>query len=192
MNLQQYNRSPMPRHAQTLHNPEMANQISENPVFAALANEVEHDRSVQAMKWNYTYVLNDSIVGQQTLPFNIQIEQGTNFKAYWLTASAFSYDGEDATDFPIPNSLGVTAWAGRGLSVRIVDTRSSRELTSGYVPLELLGTPGYGLNFQHPYPFRYFFYPNTLIRFDVRNRDNSDRTHYFHIALNGYKIATPE
>jgi len=171
--------------------PELAQAFSDNPVYGAIANEVAHEREVQSVRWNYTYVLNDEIVGQQTLPFSILIEQGTDFHCKLLTASAFDYDSQNATDFPIPNSAGSTAWAGRGLSLRIVDTNSSRELTSGFVPFELLGTPGYGMNFQRPYPFRYFFYRNTRIRFDVRNRDNSDRTHAFSIALNGYKILSP-
>lgn len=184
-------RQPMPVPGGYTSNPEMADDIGGNPTFQAIANEVNHEREVQAMRWNYTYTLSGSIVGQATQPFNITIEQGTDFKSKWLTASAFSYDGDDDTDFPIPNSLGVASWAGRGLSVLVTDTRSGRQLTSGYVAFELLGTPGYGLNFQHPYPLPYFWYRNTKIRFDIRNRDNADRTHYFEIALNGYKILTP-
>lgn len=180
-------------------NPDMAEQISESAVFSAIAKELEHQRKVQAMKWNYTYVLNDEIDGQVTEPFYITIEQGTDFMAQWLTASAFSYSAEvgEETSFPVPNSAGGVEWAGRGLSVKITDMRSGRELTSGFVPFELLGTPGYGMNFQHPYPFRYLFYRNSKVRFDVRNRDNANRTaangcaHQFSIALNGYKIATP-
>ena len=192
MNAGQYNRSAMPNlYAPVDSNPEMARDISGNPTFEAVLQEVNHEREMQAMRYSYVYTLSESIVGQQTLPFNIQIEQGTDFKSLWLTASAFSYDDGQASDFPIPNGLGVTSWAGRGLSVMITDTRSARTLTSGYVPLELLGTPGYGLNFQHPYPFKYFWYRNTKIRFDVRNRDNANRTHRIEIALYGYKLLTP-
>lgn len=174
-------------------NPEMAQQIEDSPTFSAIAAEVAHQREVQAQKYFYVYTLNDEIVGQTTAPFNIQIEQGTDFWCQWITASAFSYDADegDETTFPIPNSIGALSWAGRGLSLEITDTRSARKLTSGYVPFELLGTPGYGLNFQNPYPLRYFFYRNTKIRFDVRNRDNENRTHEFSIALAGYKILTP-
>ena len=171
-------------------NPEMEAAIRRNPTFSAITNEVAHEREVQARKWNYTYTLSASVVGQQTLPFNITIEQGTDFQALYLTGSVYSYDSQNATDFPVPNSLGSTAWAGRGLSVDVTDTRSSRKLTSGFVPIELILTPGYGLNFQAPYPFRYFFYANTKIRFDIRNRDNADRTHTIEIALNGYKVVT--
>lgn len=195
MNLSQYPRNTMPpegRPAET--NPQMVAQINENAVFAAMAKELKHQRVVQAQKWNYTYVLNDNIDGQVTSPFYITIEQGTDFNCQWLTASAFSYEDDqgDATTFPIPNSAGATNWAGRGLSVQVTDMRSGRELTSGFVPFELLGTPGYGMNFQHPFPFKYLFYRNSKIRFDVRNRDNANRNHEFSIALNGFKILTPE
>ena len=172
-------------------NPEMAATIADNGVFGAIENEVEHDKEAQAMKWNYTYHLSDSVVGQVTSPFNIVIEQGTDFKCLWITGRMFSYDAVNATDFPVPNSLGATAWAGSGLSMNMVDTRSGRTLTSGYIQMEDLITPGYGLNFQQPYPFRYLWRRNSKIQIDIRNRDNADRTHYFSIALNGYKIATP-
>jgi hypothetical protein len=181
----------MPQGQIAVHNPEMANAINANSVFDAVAKEVQHDRTLTAMRYNYTYTLSDSIVGQQTLPFFITIEQGTDFSCKWMLGSAFSYDAENDTDFPIPNSLGATAWAGRGLSVQITDTRSGRNLTSGFVTWETLLTPGYGLNFQQPYPFRYHFYRNTKIRFDIRNRDNANRTHYFEIQLNGFKVVTP-
>lgn len=183
--------APQPQHQMAVHNPQMAERISENPVFDATVKEVQHERELTAMKYNYTYTLSDSIDGQQTLPFFITIEQGTDFACKWILGSAFSYDTQNDTDFPIPNSLGATAWAGRGLSLSITDTRSGRNLTSGFVPLETVLTPGYGLNFQQPYPFRYHFYRNTKIRFDVRNRDNANRTHNFEIMLNGFKIVTP-
>jgi hypothetical protein len=185
------NRNSMPTGPLATHNLQMANQINASPVFDAVAKEVQHDRELTAMRYNYTYTLSDSIVGQQTLPFFITIEQGTDFSCKWMLGSAFSYDAENDTDFPIPNSIGATAWAGRGLSVQITDTRSGRNLTSGFVTWETLLTPGYGLNFQQPYPFRYHFYRNTKIRFDIRNRDNADRTHYFEIQLNGFKVVTP-
>lgn len=185
------NRSAMPVGPIATKNPEMANAISGSPVFDAVAKEVQHERELTAMRYNYTYTLSDSIVGQQTLPFFITIEQGTDFACKNILGSAYSYDAQEDTDFPIPNSLGATAWAGRGLSIQITDTRSGRNLTSGFVTAETLLTPGYGMNFQQPYPFRYHFYRNTKIRFDIRNRDNANRTHYFDIMLNGFKVVTP-
>jgi hypothetical protein len=178
--------------------PELAASIAADATFAALEQEVAHERKVQAMKWWYTYVLTDSIDGQASKPFTITIEQGTDFKCCYLTASMFSYSTSQATSFPIPNSNGTTAyWAGRGLTMRITDTRSGRDLTSGDTPMELFATPGYGLSFIKPFPFHYFFLRNSKVRFDIRNLDNANRSaanscaHSFNIALHGYKYLTP-
>jgi len=176
--------------------PELAATIAADPTFAALAEEVRHERKVQAMKWWYTYVLSDTLDGQESKPFTLTIEQGTDFKCCYMTASAFSYDAQNASSFPIPNSGGLTAWAGRGLTIRITDTRAGRDLTSGDVPFELFATPGYGLSFVKPFPLHYFFLRNSKIRFDIRNLDNANRSdandsaHAFSIALHGYKYLT--
>lgn len=188
------NRSTMPQPGGYTQNPQMARNISVNQTFDTVAQQLQHEREIQAMKYDFVYTVSGEVTGQQTRPFNLTIEQGTDFKCLWLTASAFSFEGDqgDDTDFPIPNSGGFLYWAGRGLSIQVTDTRSGRQLTSGFVPLELIGTPGYGMNFQNPYPLRYLFYRNTKIRFDVRNRDNSDRSHQFEIALKGFKVLTPQ
>jgi hypothetical protein len=177
--------------------PELAASISADPTFAALEQEVLHERKVQAMKWWYTYTLVDSIDGQATKPFTITIEQGTDFKCVMMNMSVFSYDATNVSSFPIPNSGNSLRWAGRGLTVRITDTRAGRDLTSGDVPIELFATPGYGNSFIKPFPFHYFFLRNSKIRFDVRNLDNANRkaangsAHQFAIAMHGYKYLTP-
>lgn len=181
--------------------PELAAYINADSTFSAIEQEAMHERKVQAMKWWYTYTLVDVINGQESKPFTITIEQGTDFKCCYLTASVFSYDAQQdhETSFPIPNSGNSLAWAGRGLTVRITDTRAGRDLTSGDVPFELFATPGYGLSFIKPFPFHYFFLRNSKIRFDIRNNDNANRkdtddysgAHKFSIALHGYKYLTP-
>jgi hypothetical protein len=178
--------------------PELAARIAADPTFAAIAEEVKHERKVQAMKWWYTYVLNDTLDGQINKPYSITIEQGTDFKCCYLTASAFSYDATNPSSFPIPNSGGLNHWAGRGLTIRITDTRTGRDLTSGDVPFELFATPGYGLMFTKPFPFHYFFMRNSKVRFDIKNLDNAARKtangsyscQSFSIALHGYKYLT--
>jgi hypothetical protein len=188
---------PVPNIPQYQDQPELASSISADPVFSATAAEVVHERKVQAMKWWYTYVLSDSIDGQESKPFIITIEQGTDFFCHYLTASAFSYDASNASSFPIPNSGGLTHWAGRGLTVRITDSRTGRDFTSGEVAFELIATPGYGLSFVKPFPFRQLFLRNSKIRFDIRNLDNANRkedndsAHQFNIAMHGYKYLTP-
>lgn len=178
-----------------VNNPGLARAVEEHPTFRNVAMEIAHDRERQAIKYPYVYHVSGEVTGQQTTPFNLNIEGGTDFKSIFMTGSAFSYEdtsgGGDATSFPVPNSLGLADWSGRGLSVQITDNGSSRVLTSGYVPWELLFTPGYGLNFQGPMPFRYFFERSSQIKFDVRNRDNANRSHSFDIALVGYKVLTP-
>lgn len=176
--------------------PELAATIASDPTFAAIEQEVLHERKVQAMKSWYTYPLLNSIAGsglagQATTAFTITIEQGTDFKCCYMTASAFSYNANTASLFPIPNSAGSTAWSERGLTMRITDTRAGRDLTAGDVPFELFATPGYGLSFIKPFPFHYFFERNSKIRFDIRNNDAVGRTAYFNIALHGYKYLTP-
>jgi hypothetical protein len=181
--------------------PDLASAISANPTFAALQQEVEHERTCQSMKWWYTYTLADQIDGQTSKPFIMTIEQGTDFKCCYMTASVFSYSGTIPTSFPIPNSGGLEWWAGRGLTVRITDTRAGRDLTSGDVPFELFATPGWGLSFIKPFPLHYFFLRNSKIRFDIRNMDNAarkkdpngtyDYSQNFSIALHGYKYLTP-
>ena len=173
-------------------NPEMARDIDSSPVFSSLQQEVIHDREVSAMRHYFVYELSGEVDGQQTLPFTMLIEQGSDFKCHAICGSCYSYDANNASDFPIPNALGVADWAGRGLSFNMVDTRSGRQLTSGFNAAENILTPGYGQMFQQPFPFRYFFFRNSKLRVDVRNADNQNRTHSFRISFHGFKIYTPE
>lgn len=190
----QYPRTnPMPGGPYALSNPDLANQVSGNPVFASMMAELKDMRERQKLRWQYVYGFADDIAPNTTLPFTITIESGTDFRSKWLTMSAFNYDATNASIFPMPNSAGSTAWSGRGLSVAIHDESSGRDITSGYIPYELLATPGFGLNFQYPYPFNYHFQRNTQIRFDVRNREtNAARNDMqFAIALLGEKLLSP-
>lgn len=180
--------------------PELAASIAANPVFANLQDEVNHERNIQAMKWAYSYTLNNFILGQTSKPFTITIEQGTDFLCKYMVASAFGYDANNASSFP---AVGNTSWAARGLTMRITDTRSGVELTSGDTPFELFATPGYGTAFVKPFPFRYTFLRNSKIRFDIRNNDNAafnatevagestGEGHKFAITLHGFKYLTP-
>jgi hypothetical protein len=186
----QYNRSPMPRIVDNL---EMARDIDENPVFQAIANEVLHEREVQAMRYSFIYTLSGEVRGQQTMPYTLLIDQGSDFKCIGITGQCYSYDATvgNESSFPIPNAVGVTSWAGRGLSFMFTDTRSGTQLMSDYVPAEVMLTPGYGMTFIKPYDFRYFFWRNSKLKVDVRNRDNDTRVHQFNISLIGFKVFTP-
>ena len=175
-------------------NPEMAEQIAANPTFAALAQELEPDRTVQKMKYQYIY----GIAGSLTTAFGsavagvytMTIEQDSDFKSDCLLISAFSNDGNFATDFPIP---GAATFAGRGLQFRITDSGASRELMNNFVPLELIGTPGYGLSLIKEFSWKYLFKRTSTIRFDVRLTDQAaaGRVHSFALAFRGMKCYTP-
>ena len=188
----QYNRSAMPV-GQYTQNPELADAFSQSPTFSTIANEVQHMRDRQAVRWNYTYHLSATVASNTTTPGIITIEQGTDFLCERLTISTFCYDAANASIFPLPNSAGLTSWSSRGLSLRITDSSAGRELTSGFVPVELLASPGFGYNMLIPYPFKYFFYRNAKIRFDLRNRETAAARAdmQVEIALNGFKIMTP-
>jgi len=180
---------PMPQ------NVELVSAIDESATFTALAQELTHEREMQAMRHLYFYPLSGSVAGQTTQPFILSIEQGSDFKCMWITGSAFYYDASAThpSAFPIPNSAGNVSWAGRGLSIQITDSGKGRELSSGFIPLECLLTPGYGLNFQQPFPFKYLFERNSKIRIDIRNRETDTAiSHQFEILLIGYKVYTPQ
>lgn len=175
---------------QYITNPQMQQAIDSSPVFSAIEKQLQQARDKQAMQYDYIYHVSGTVTGQATSPFFITIEQGTDFMVTDITGSCFSYDADDASTYPMPNNQGLTAWAGRGLTFKITDSRAGRELTSGYVGAENILTPGYGLNFQRTYPFRYLLYRNTKLRFDVRNLDNANRSHVFDIALKGFKVVS--
>jgi hypothetical protein len=162
-----------------------------NATYASLEMQIGHERDSQKMKWFYIYTLSGSVVGGNGItPFSITIEQGTDFLCDFITGSAFSFNPTTNSSFPIPatsNGQAVAAWAARGLTTKITDTRAGRTLTSGFLPFELFCTPGYGLSFIKPFPFRYTMLRNSKIQFDITNLDNSSQAHYFNIALIGNK-----
>ena len=188
-------------------NPELQSTLDSSPLYNSIQDEVAAEQEKQAVKWKYFYCLNDVIIGGQSKPFFLTIEQGTDFKSCEVTGSAFycatpgttingvTYNSNSA--FPMPNGGGNLAWASRGLQVMITDTRSGRTLTNNFVPFESLFSPGYGLNYQNTLDLRYFLYRNSKFKFDIRNNDTAPSAmvagtaHYFNITLHGYKILTP-
>jgi hypothetical protein len=100
-------------------------------------------------------------------------------------------DAANATSFPVP---GAATFACRGLQVRITDSGAGRELMNNYTPLELIGTPGYGLALLKEFSYKYLFKRTSVIRFDVRLNDiaSTGRIHSFAIAFRGMKCLTPQ
>jgi len=175
-------------------NPEMASEISGNPVFASLAQELEHDREVQKMKYQYIYGIAGTIttaIGSTVSAINtMTIEQGSDFKSDAMLISCFSVDGANVTSFPTP---GAATFAMRGLQFRVTDSGAGRELFSNFIPVELIATPGYGLSLIKEFQWKYLFKRTSVIRFDIRLNDvaSTGRVHAYAIAFRGMKCLTP-
>lgn len=163
-----------------------------------VAQEQLHNSEVQKYKFNYTYTINAIINPATTTPFVLAIEQDADFLIQQITGSCYGpcdangIPTASATDFPMPGIGAGAGFAGRGITIEIQDTGSSRDLTRGSVPAELLLSPGYDLQFHLPYPIKYFAARNSKIRFNFTNRDTqTNARHQVDIALNGYKYQMP-
>lgn len=169
-------------------------------VFESLVQEAAYRRAVQKNKYNYTYTVTGIIQDNTTASIILTIEQDADFYIEKITGSAYGPvdattgipSGAD-TSFDMPGTAG--GYAARGLQVRITDTGAGRELTNGFVPLEIILTPGYDLGFITPYRVNYMAKRNSKLRFDFRNRDtNGAGTAHQQVdlALNGYKYYLDE
>jgi hypothetical protein len=168
-------------------------------VFKQVTAEQLQNSEVQKYKYNYTYTVSALINPATTTPFVLAIEQDADFLFEKFTGSCYGPCDANGiptasnTDFPMPGIGAGAGFAGRGLTVEISDTGSSRDLTRGAVPVELLLTPGYDLQFHLPYPVKYFAERNSKIRFNFTNRDTqTDARHQVDIAINGYKFQMPQ
>ena len=167
-------------------------------VYETLVQEAAYRRSVQLYKYNYTYTVTGIIPANTTNPIILTIEQDADFFIEKITGTAYGpvalvtgIPGGGATDFDMPGTAA--GFAARGLQVQITDTGAGRELTNGFVPLEVILTPGYDLGFFQPYRVNYMAKRNSKLRFDFRNRDTqTNANHQVDIALNGYKYAMGE
>jgi len=165
---------------------ENPSELGDDAAFDNIEMTIDRERTLQSRRWNYSYVVSGSVLGGQTIGYDMNIEQGTDFKGKVMMGRAYSYDANNATSFPWP---GATAFAMMGLTVNITDSNAGRNLTSGFVPFECIFSPGYGVGLYQPIQWPYFLYRNSKLRFDIRNTDNSNRTHFFAIVLNGFKLA---
>lgn len=167
-------------------------------VYQSIVQEAAYRRSVQLYKYNYTYTLTAIVAPGGTVPVILSIEQDADFYIEKITGSAYGPCDLDgivtpavATDFDMPGTA--IGFAGRGISIQITDTGAGRELTNGFVPFELLFTPGYALGFFQPYRIQSLLRRNSKIRFDIRNRDTqANANQQIDIALNGVKYTVSE
>jgi len=163
-------------------------------VFQSVEQEAKHWRETQEVKFNYTYAVSGIIDEAATEPLYLTIEDDADFLIERITGSCYGPTDADGipqvalTDFPMPGIAVGAGFAGRGLTMMITDVGAGRPLTNGFVPVELLLTPGYDISFHLPYPVKYYLKKRSSIQFDVRNRDTqTNARHQIDIALNGTK-----
>lgn len=170
-----------------------------NDPFQSVIKNLQQERETQKYKYNYTYTVSDAIPNNDTKPVFISIQEDADFTPQRITLSAYGptdINGvrqvNEGTDFPL---AGLTVgYADRGLQVKITDTGSGRDLTNGFVDVELFGAPGYGVQMHLPFPYNTTFVAGSQIRFDFRNRDTATSDtqtlyHFVSIAMNGNKYA---
>ena len=165
-------------------------------VFKQIALEQIHNRKVQKYKFHFWYTVSAIIEAGQTSPFTLAVEQDADFSIEKWTGSCYGPVDEDGipvvanpTDFPQPGTT--VGFAGRGLLVKLTDTGSGKDLSDGFIPLECLLSPGYGVNMFAPYPAKYFARRNSKIRFDFKNKDTQARQ-AVDMVLGGQKYQMPE
>ena len=174
-----------------------APQSREDAVYTSVAQQQVHNRIVQKYKYNYTYKVDGIVAASTTSPENLTITQDADFQFEKITGRAYGPCDDNGiptqtnTDFPMPGIAAGQGFAGRGLQMAITDQGAARPLTDGFIPVELMLTPGYGIQMFLPYPVKYFARRNSVIQFDFRNQDTQAQQ-AIDIAINGYKFEMPE
>lgn len=170
--------------------------------------ELQSYAETQLVKYDYTLSGTIAVPNGQSRALILNVEQDADFLICEATMSCYGptdangiplFDNAPLslpkTSFPTLGSSGTLQVAQRGLTMAITDTGSGRLLTSGEIPVELIGTPAYGQQIYIPWKLRYLALRNSKLRFDLRNRDQAvdsgsapvQQYHYFEIALHGYK-----
>lgn len=155
---------------------------------------IQNFRRVQLSEYAFIYVLNVPVANNTTLPAMLTIEEDADFLVHSITGSAYgpcdvngARQATIATVFPLAGTT--VGYADRGLMAKVTDTGAGRVLTSGFIPLETILSPGYGLAMDTPYPFKYLIKRNSKMQFDFRNRDTQvgGYYHFTSICLHGTK-----
>lgn len=163
--------------------------------FNTVLDQLQNERAVQKYKYGYTYTLNQAVPNGGTFPVTLTIQDDADFEVQKITLSAYGPTDVNgvrqtavATDFPLAGTT--TGFADRSLQVKITDDGSSRQLTNGFVGLELFGAPGYGVQMHMPFPYKTTFKARSQIIFEFNNRDTvADYYHFVSVALTGVKYA---
>ncbi|HEX3100395.1 MAG TPA: hypothetical protein VHQ01_01310 [Pyrinomonadaceae bacterium] len=165
-------------------NPNPSGQISPAPQFRNAARSVEIEaqdhRDKQAYRYKFIFPQSVAVPNNGQRAFQIVVDADADFYAERLTGSALGPTDASGvrlltmpTQFPLVGASGV-GYADRGLMVSIKDGGSRIDLTDGFVPLELIFTPGYDIGtFYIPFPFKYYVRRNSKIVFTFINRDKA-------------------
>ena len=185
--------------------------------FRAIGQEQQDLRDKQIARYNYTYPSQVLVPNAGQRQSFVNVDADADFYCERITGSfrgAVNGTGAAAgipalataanqnyTSFPMAGTTaipaaGTPAFPDRGLQVKITDGGSNLTLTDGYVPVECLFTPGYGVQFNIAFPYKYFIRRTAKLTFDFLNRDLAAPAEQvaagglFHLAsvvLNGYK-----
>jgi hypothetical protein len=166
--------------------------------LSTVITELRHQREVQKNKDLFCYTLALAIPNNSDRTATLNIENDADFICERVTghiiapANEFGVRVVDAeTDYPLVGT--VVGYAEHGLSVKITDT-SDRPMTSGFIPLELILTPGYREQFNTPLPWKKLFPAKSRIKFEFKNRDTKTYGdpptvlyHYVSLMFQGFK-----
>lgn len=202
-------------------NPNPPNQNRPEPSYRNAAETVKIEaqdlRDKQAYRYNFTFPNAIAVPNNGQRSFQIVVDADADFYAERLTGSALGptdkagvrLAGQQAsgdnpnvpaqpTNFPLVGTT--TGYADRGLMVEIKDGGSRINLTDGFVPLEIIFTPGYDIGTFHiPFPFKYYIRRSAKLVFNFSNRDKAAPVavagyntppflyHFVTAALNGCK-----
>jgi hypothetical protein len=168
--------------------------------------EAQDHRDKQAYRYNFTFPQSVAVPNNGQRALQIVVDADADFYAERLTGSALGPTTQAGVRLVAQNTdfryIGTTTgFADRGLMVNIKDGGSRIDLTDGFVPLELIFTPGYDVGtFYIPFPFKYYVRRNAKLVFTFLNRDTqvgiapiAGQTlfHFVSVALNGFKYLVP-
>lgn len=159
------------------------------PDSAASLNELMAWRNRQLFQWDFVGYDSGLVVVPNNSPAiaggtgravsTILVTQEADFLVKEITGFAYgpcdpnglfilSGAAQNATDFPNPLN---TVFAMRGLSVRLIDTHSGKDWMNNPIPMQLIATPGYGIQFYAPLKHSFLLKRNTTLRLEWFNSD---------------------
>ena len=165
--------------------------------------EGQNYRDKQAFRYQFIFSQSTVVPNNGQRFFQFIVDADADFYTEELTGSCLGpTDNTGArliaqpTNFPYPGVAGV-GFADRALMCAIKDGGSRIDLTDGFVPVELLLTPGYDIGTFHiPLKYKYYIRRNSKLVFTFLNRDQAvgiapiagaTLFHFVSASLKGFK-----